>query len=192
MDHVLLPTLEAGLDHIRASPADDGRIALIVRRPAPAEREELEHGTLDPVDGLLGDSWRARGSRHTTDGSADPAMQLTLMNARVAALVAGRPERRALAGDQLYVDLDLSYANIPPARASGSAPRWSRSPKRRTAAAGSSSSGSAPMRSASSTRRGTGAESQRSQREGACPRLGLRWRQDCDHGQPPPRAASAY
>ena len=114
MDHVPLPTLAAGLDQIRASPTDDGRIALIIRRPAPAEREELEHGTLDPVEGLLGDSWKARGSRHRTDGSADPAMQLTLMNVRVAALVAGRPERRALAGDQLYVDLDLSYANIPP------------------------------------------------------------------------------
>jgi MOSC domain-containing protein YiiM len=41
-------------------------------------------------------------------------MQITLMNARVAALVAGDPERRQLAGDQLFVDFDLSVANLPP------------------------------------------------------------------------------
>jgi len=36
------------------------------------------------------------------------------MNARAAALVAGSRERWPLAGDQLYVDLDLGLANLPP------------------------------------------------------------------------------
>jgi MOSC domain-containing protein YiiM len=36
------------------------------------------------------------------------------MNARVAALVAQDPDRWALAGDQLYLDLDLSEDNLPP------------------------------------------------------------------------------
>ena len=48
------------------------------------------------------------------DGAADPEMQLNIMNARVAALVADAPERRALAGDQLFLDLDLSDENLPP------------------------------------------------------------------------------
>jgi MOSC domain-containing protein YiiM len=69
---------------------------------------------LDLVEGLRGDGWRTRGSRETADGSAHPEMQLTLMNARAAELVAGDKDRRALAGDQLYLDLDLSIDNLPP------------------------------------------------------------------------------
>jgi MOSC domain-containing protein YiiM len=41
-------------------------------------------------------------------------MQLNMMNSRVAALLAPNPQRWALAGDQLYVDLDLSHDNLPP------------------------------------------------------------------------------
>jgi MOSC domain-containing protein YiiM len=40
-------------------------------------------------------------------------MQLNVINARLSALVAIDPDRRALAGDQLHVDLDLSEANLP-------------------------------------------------------------------------------
>jgi MOSC domain-containing protein YiiM len=69
---------------------------------------------LDTERGLMGDNWLTRGSRSTHDGSAHPDMQLTLMNARSAALIAGKPERRQLAGDQLYVDFDLSVDNLPP------------------------------------------------------------------------------
>ncbi|HEY8527944.1 MAG TPA: MOSC domain-containing protein [Acidimicrobiales bacterium] len=109
--HLSTAALEAGLDTVRAAPADDGRLELIVRRPAVGEREELAEGQLDTAEGLVGDSWRARGSRR---GPADPDAQITLMNARAALLVAVDPARRALAGDQLYVDLDLSESNLPP------------------------------------------------------------------------------
>ncbi len=74
----------------------------------------LEAAELDLVEGLVGDMWRRKPSSKTGDGSPHPDMQITLMNARFAALVAVDPERRALAGDQLYVDLDLSSANLPP------------------------------------------------------------------------------
>lgn len=113
MDHQTTAALEAGLDEIRAAPAESGRLELIVRRPAVDEREVLAQAQLDPVDGLVGDTWRARGNRRTPDGSADLDAQVTLMNARAAALVAADPDRRPLAGDQLYVDLDLSVTNLP-------------------------------------------------------------------------------
>jgi hypothetical protein len=106
--------LEAGLDEIRQSPQAAGTLALIVRRPAIGEREMLEIGELDLREGLVGDTWRVRPSSRTTDGSAHPDMQLNVINARLAALVAQDPERWQLAGDQLYVDLDLSLANLPP------------------------------------------------------------------------------
>ena len=106
--------LEAGLEDIRRSPADNGTVELIVRRPAVDEREVLEEGSLDLEEGLVGDTWRARGSSRRVDRSANPDAQLTLTNARVAALVAGDRERWPLAGDQLYVDFDLSADNLPP------------------------------------------------------------------------------
>ena len=106
--------LAAGLASIRQSPADAGTVEMIVRRPAQDEREVLEEGRLTTDDGLVGDHWRARGSRSTPDGSANPECQLTLMNARLVDLLAGG-DRQAwpLAGDQLYVDLDLSVENLP-------------------------------------------------------------------------------
>lgn len=103
----------AGLDHVRAAPSELGELRLIVCRPAPGERRLLAEGRLEIADGLVGDSWLARGSRHTPDGSAMPDKQVTVMNFRVAELVAGDLARVPLAGDQLYVDFDLSVDNLP-------------------------------------------------------------------------------
>jgi hypothetical protein len=114
MKHPTATALEGGLDDIRCSPPDHGRVDLIVRRPAENAREVLEEARLDRAQGLVGDTWRFRPSNLTPDRSPHPDLQLTLMNRRVAALVAGGDERRQLAGDQLYVDLDLSQANLPP------------------------------------------------------------------------------
>jgi MOSC domain-containing protein YiiM len=109
-----LARLEESLDHIRSAPSDAGTVELIARRPAEDEREVLTEGWLGLHDGLEGDTWRPRGSRHTPDGGPDAEAQLTLMNARAARAIAGERERWALAGDQLYVDLDLSLTNLPP------------------------------------------------------------------------------
>jgi hypothetical protein len=114
MRHLNTDELTAGLDEIRRSPRDGGRVELIVRRPAVGAREILAEAELDCTEGLVGDTWRTRGSRMTSDGAAHPEMQLNLMNARAIALFAVDPERRALAGDQLYLDLDLSGTNLPP------------------------------------------------------------------------------
>jgi hypothetical protein len=114
MKHPTASTLDGGLDDIRRSPPDHGRVDLIVRRPAENAREVLAEARLDRVEGLVGDTWRVRPSNLTRDRSPHPDLQLTLMSSRVAALVAGDDERRQLAGDQLYVDLDLSEANLPP------------------------------------------------------------------------------
>jgi hypothetical protein len=112
--HLTLDELEAGLDHIRQSPQDGGVLEMIVRRPSTDEREVLHEGELDTAVGLVGDNWQTRGSRHTPDGLALPEAQLTLMNSRTAALVAQSRDRWPLAGDQLYVDFDLSQENLPP------------------------------------------------------------------------------
>lgn len=104
----LLDRLSSGLDQVRAAPADEGVVELIARRPAVDEREVLEEAELDVEHGLVGDRWSTHGKR------PNPKTQVTLMNARAAALVAGERDRWPLAGDQLYVDLDLSGENLPP------------------------------------------------------------------------------
>ncbi len=114
MKPLTMAALEAGLNAIRQSPPDVGVLALIVRRPQIEAREVLDVGALDLVEGLVGDNWKTRGSSRTADGSAHPDMQLNIMNARVIALLAQKKERWALAGDQLYIDLNLSAANVPP------------------------------------------------------------------------------
>jgi len=105
--------LEAALDHLRQAPKDDGVIELIVRRPEVDQREVLDEAELDTTLGLIGDNWKVRGSKRTPDGSSHPEMQINIMNSRVTALVAQERERWPLAGDQLYIDMDLSKENLP-------------------------------------------------------------------------------
>ena len=105
--------LLAALAHLQASPLDEGPLELIVSRPTVDERVVLTNAELRVEDGLVGDTWRQRGSRNTEDGSAEIDRQLTLMNARAIALFAGERSRWPLAGDQLYVDLNLSEDNLP-------------------------------------------------------------------------------
>ncbi len=114
MRHLTTAELEAGLAHVRRAPGDAGILEMIVRRPVEGEREVVDEAALDVDKGLAGDDWHARGWRRRPEEGPNPATQLTLMNARFVDLIAGSPERWPLAGDQLYVDLDLSGANLPP------------------------------------------------------------------------------
>jgi hypothetical protein len=112
--HLTMEALEAGLDEIRRSPRDEGVLTLIVRRPRINEREVLETAELDLTEGLVGDTWKTRGSSRTPDGASHPDMQINIMNSRVIALLAQDRGRWPLAGDQLFIDMDLSAANLPP------------------------------------------------------------------------------
>ncbi len=98
--------LQEGLAHIAGSPRDDGTVEMIVRRPTVDSREVVAEARVMPGSGLEGDSW---GSRPHPSSEAE----ITLMNARCVALLAGDVDRWPLAGDQLYVDMDLSLANLP-------------------------------------------------------------------------------
>ena len=111
--HLTTEEIEEGLEHIRISPKDHGNLDLIVRRPQIEQREVLPEGRLDINDGLIGDNWKDRPSTRTADGSPHPEMQLNIMNSRVIALLAQDKERWQLAGDQLFIDLDLSESNLP-------------------------------------------------------------------------------
>jgi hypothetical protein len=108
--HRTTDELEAGLDHIRQSPTEEGTLELIVRRPEVDDREIIDAGELDLTLGLVGDNWSVKVTKY---GPPDPEGQLNIMNVRSAELVAGSHDRVPLAGDQLYVDFDLSEAKLP-------------------------------------------------------------------------------
>lgn len=112
--HLSMTELEAGMEYIHQAPKDHGVLKMIVRRPGDDEREVVECGELNLSEGLVGDNWKNRGSRQTTDGSPNLNAQITVMNSRAIGLVAQDEKRWSLAGDQLYIDIDLSDDNLPP------------------------------------------------------------------------------
>ncbi len=112
--HLTLAELEAALPSALGSPKDNGTLELIVRRPAVDRRDVIESGELDLKTGLVGDTWNMRGSSRTGDGSPHPDMQINVMNSRVIDMIAGGKTRWGLAGDQLFVDFDISARNVPP------------------------------------------------------------------------------
>jgi len=111
--HLTRAELEAGLDTIRQAPQDGGRLELIVRRPRVGVREVIDAGELSLAEGLVGDSWIRRGGLRSADGSPDLDAQLNVMSSRVIALIAQDKSRWPLAGDQLFLDMDLSEENLP-------------------------------------------------------------------------------
>ena len=86
---------------------------LVVRRPDRLTRELLDEGVLDLADGLVGDSWYSRATSHAIAAGRHLDAQVTVMSARMVGLLSDDPEQQAAAGDQLYVDLDISVANLP-------------------------------------------------------------------------------
>lgn len=102
-----LDELQERLAHILGSPRDEGRLEMVVRRPAEDEREVVAEALIEPGHGVVGDSWSSRQR-------PNPEAEVTLMNARCIALLAGDVDRWQLAGDQLFVDMDLSETNLPP------------------------------------------------------------------------------
>lgn len=106
--------LHEALPSILASPKDCGTLVAIVARPRTNERRLLESAELTPEQGLPEDAWSTSSFYRVTGGAPDRRSQLTLINARLVSAIAEHPDRMALAGDNLIVDLDLSEANLPP------------------------------------------------------------------------------
>jgi hypothetical protein len=108
-----LAQLESALDHLRAAPGDAGTLTLVVRRPQRLTRELLTEAVIDEADGLVGDSWLSRATSRAKAVGRHFDAQVTVMSSRMVGLLGDTDAERALAGDQLYVDLDLSHDNLP-------------------------------------------------------------------------------
>lgn len=113
-EHLTRAELQAGLPHILASPQDEGLLEVIVIRPAPGQRQELQDCDISLAGGAHGDHWAEGCWKSTEDGKPHPDVQICIMNARCIAHIAGARVRWALAGDNLFIDMDISPENLPP------------------------------------------------------------------------------
>jgi MOSC domain-containing protein YiiM len=113
LPHRTTSELTAHLDELRSAPADVGTVHLVVRRPERFARELVDEGVLDTADGLVGDNWYSRATSHAIAAGRHLDAQITVMSARMVGLLTDDPEGQAAAGDQLYVDLDISVTNLP-------------------------------------------------------------------------------
>jgi MOSC domain-containing protein YiiM len=112
--HLNMNELEEGINYIVQTPDDKGPVRMIVSRPETGIRKILNSASLDTIKGLIGDNWKDRGSSGTPKKSANPETQITIMNSRVIDLIAHSSDRWKLAGDQLFIEMDISRNNIPP------------------------------------------------------------------------------
>lgn len=112
--HLTKDELEAGLPAILDSPKDRGRLEAIVVRPQSGERLDLSHVAISLAHGTHGDHWAKGCWKTTEDGKPHPDVQICIMNARAIALIAGDRSRWPLAGDNLYIDMDLAPENLRP------------------------------------------------------------------------------
>ncbi|MEZ6125349.1 MAG: hypothetical protein R3C49_19545 [Planctomycetaceae bacterium] len=109
-----LDELEAGLPWIQQVPADEGTLRMIVIRPSRDARRVLEEVEISVSGGVHGDRWEGDCSKRLPNGQSHPDMQISIMNARAIELIAGETERWQVAGDNLYLDQDLSHDNLLP------------------------------------------------------------------------------
>ncbi|NJM31100.1 MAG: MOSC domain-containing protein [Rhizobiales bacterium] len=112
--HLNRDELLAGLDHIRAAPRDHGRLDAIVVRPSHGERLDVGSVEITAAGGLAGDHWAKGCWKSLADGSPDPDVQVCMMNARCIALIAQERANWPPAGDNLFIDMDLTPENLPP------------------------------------------------------------------------------
>jgi MOSC domain-containing protein YiiM len=111
--HLTLAELQAGVPEIAESPTDNGVLRAIVIRPKSGERQELVAADISLTGGVHGDNWALGCWKSTDDGRPHPDVQICIMNARTIALIAVERDNWAPAGDNLFIDLDLSQQNLP-------------------------------------------------------------------------------
>jgi len=113
-DYVSASILEMALENIQQSPANEGVVEMIVSRPGIGERNVLEQAELSVELGLVGDNWLSRWNEQKRNKDRHFDMQINLMNARTIDVITnGNRELWPLAGDQFFVDIDLSEDNLP-------------------------------------------------------------------------------
>lgn len=112
MKHRTMAELTAELDEVRASPSENGVVEMIVVRPKSDERVVLDECQLTATSGADGDLWANDSWMKLPDGNPHPDVQVSVMNSRCIDLITRDRKAWPLAGDNLFVDFDLSEQNL--------------------------------------------------------------------------------
>lgn len=112
--HLSREELMAGLPHILAAPKDEGALKAIMVRPQSEARQDVDSIHVSLAGGVEGDHWAKGCWMSTEDGKPHPDVQICIMNARCIDLIAGGRDNWAPAGDNLFIDMDLTPDNLPP------------------------------------------------------------------------------
>ena len=112
--HLTKSELHAGLPDVLASPKDNGELLGIVVRPEKGQRVEPDSVAVSFAGGLEGDHWAKGCWKSTEDGQPHPDVQVCIMNARCIGLIAQERSNWAPAGDNFFLDMDLSEDNLAP------------------------------------------------------------------------------
>ena len=110
-----LDALNAELEEIlEAAPKDNGTLDLIVMRPDTDERIVPKTFEVRAEDGLPGDHWKRGTGYALDDGTGDPDAQICMMMSGCIQAIAGDKKNWPPAGDNLFIDMDLTPSNMPP------------------------------------------------------------------------------
>ncbi|NPD14538.1 hypothetical protein HOY34_04895 [Xinfangfangia sp. D13-10-4-6] len=108
-----MTALMAAIPHIAAAPKDVTKAAVLTFRPGRNLREYPPQLQLTVAHGIPGERWGKEPWLRLPDGSADPAIQVSILPARVHDLVRPDPEAAIHPGDPVIADLDTSEENLP-------------------------------------------------------------------------------
>lgn len=99
---------------LAAAPKDEGRLDLIVMRPDTGERVLPQSFEVTAENGVVGDHWKRGSGYALDDGTGDPDAQICMMMSGCIEAIAGPSENWAPAGDNFFLDMDLTPVNMPP------------------------------------------------------------------------------
>lgn len=100
------------MDWVLAAPDTVGRVEALVVRPAVDQRVSHTQVMFSLEQGVIGDNWLTSCWKKLPGGESDPEVQVAIMNARMIEVLTRDRSRWPLAGDQLFVDFDLSVGNL--------------------------------------------------------------------------------
>ena len=100
--------LEELWSQVTAPPRDRGSVRMLCVRVEPGVHLTPEAVNITVERGLVGDRWSANPWK-----DPDRESQVTVMNATVAELVAAGVQPLHEAGDNILVDLDIGFDNLP-------------------------------------------------------------------------------
>lgn len=110
---VTAAALAEALPNVLQAPRDNAPVTMLCLRPAIGERAFPDRISLTRAEGIPGERWLSMPWLRQPDGRPDPAIQVSILPARVLDLVWTDRTGTPHPGDPIVADLDMTEANLP-------------------------------------------------------------------------------